>query len=174
MQSVSHTTSRIIALMTATMLTGSAIAEEVPFRQVPNFLPPDAERLLVEGEFELLSIDPTILTDKQRRRLGKKLFHGYRVLGRTKIPKGPQRDQLLGALHEAIANSPLYYVYCFDPRHAIRASLGAQAVDLLICFECERIEVYSPDKSLVATNVTAQPALDAALKHTGIPLGKRP
>jgi hypothetical protein len=167
-------TSRVISLMAATMLTVSAIAEEVPLRQVPNFLPPDTERLLVEGEFELLSIDPALLTDKQRRRLGTRLFHGYKVLGRVKIPKGPQRDQLLHALQQAIANSPLYYVYCFDPRHAIRASVGAQTVDLLICFECERIEVYSPDKSLVATNPTAQPALDAALKHAGIPLGKRP
>jgi hypothetical protein len=174
MHRASHTNSRVISLMAATMLTVSAIAEEVPLRQVPNFLPPDTERLLVEGEFEILSIDPAILTDKQRRRLGTKLFHGYKVLGRTKIPKGPQRDQLLHALQEAIANSPLYYVYCFDPMHAIRAPVGAHTVDLLICFHCERIEVYSPDKSLVATNATAQPALDAALKHAGVPLGKRP
>jgi hypothetical protein len=174
MRNASPLISCVISLMTATILAVSAMAEEVPLRQVPNFLPADTERLLVEGELELFSIDPAFLTDKQRRRVGTKVFHGYKVLGGTKITRGPQRDQLLHALQEAIANSPLYYVYCFDPMHAIRASVGARTVDLLISFHCERIEVYSPEKSLVATNATARPILDAALKRAGVPLGKRP
>jgi hypothetical protein len=164
---------RIISLVGATALAVSAVAEEVPLRG-PNYLPPGVDRILANGEFELLSLDPALLTDKQRRRLGPKLFHGYKVLGRIKIPRGSQRQELLQALHQAIANSSGLYVYCFEPRHAIRASVGAQTVDLVICFECERIEVYSPEKSLAYTNASAQPALDDALKRAKIPLGKRP
>jgi hypothetical protein len=92
----------------------------------------------------------------------------------VKIAKGPQRDQLLQPLQQAIANSDGAFVYCFDPRHAIRASIGAETVDLVICFDCSMIHVYSPDKTLVNTNATAQPALDAALKQAGVPLGNRP
>jgi hypothetical protein len=166
--------SRIISIVTAMILAVSSAAEEIPLRQVPDFLPPDVERMLAEGEFELLSLDPALLTEKQRRRLGSKLFHGYRVLGRVNIPKGRDRDELLQALHESIKDSPLEYAYCFDPRHAIRTSLGTQVAELLICFECHRIEVYSPERSLTSIRATAQPSLDAALKRAGVPLGKRP
>ena len=159
--------------MAATALAVSAAEQESPLRSGTNFLPPEVGRILAEGEFELLSLDPALLTDKQRRRLRTKLFHGYEVLGRVKIPKGPKRDQLLQPLQQAIANSRGVFVYCFDPRHAIRASVGAQTVDLVICFECDMIHLYSPDKALVNTNATAQPALDAALKRAGIPLGNR-
>lgn len=163
-----------MSLVAAAVMSVSATEHESPLRSAPNFLPPEVEQILAEGEFELLSLDPTLLTDKQRRRLRTKLFHGYRVLGRGKIQKGPQRDQLLQALQQAIANSSGAYVYCFEPRHAIRASIGTRTIDLVICFACEMIEVYPPGKSLANTDATAEPAFDAALKRAGIPLGKRP
>jgi hypothetical protein len=77
-------------LLAVTALAVSATEHETPLRQVPDFLPPDVERMLAEGKFELFSLDPTLLTDKQRRRLGPKLFHGYRVRGSCKIQKGPR------------------------------------------------------------------------------------
>ena len=164
-----------LSLSAATLLAASAFAEsESPLRSAPNFLPPHAERVLAEGEFELLSLDPTFLTAKQRRRLRKKLFHGWLVLGRTTIREGSRRDELVDALRRSVANSSGAYVYCFDPRHGIRASLGAQTVDLVICFECERIELYGHESSRVATDRSAQPAFDAALKRAGVRLGKRP
>lgn len=174
MHSASNTTFRIILLVAVTVLAVSATEHETPLRQVPDFLPPDVEWMLVEGKFELFSLDPTLLSDKQRRRLGPKLFQRYRVLGRVEVPKGRERDELLQALHESIANSPLEYTYCFDPRHAIRTSVGAQMAELVICFECHRIEVYSPGHSQTSINATAQPSLDAVLKRAGVPLGKRP
>src|ERR1043166_2959766 len=116
-----HVIRRLISLIAATVAAASAFAEEVPLRSAPNFLPAEVEQILAQGEFELLSLDPYVLTDKKRRRLRGKLFHGYRVLGSVKIPKGPQRDQLLQALQKAVANSRGLYIYCFDPRHAIRA-----------------------------------------------------
>ncbi|MEN3369285.1 MAG: hypothetical protein V7609_1428 [Verrucomicrobiota bacterium] len=160
--------------MVATVMAVSATEQESPLRSALNFLPPEVEQILAEGKFELLSLDPTLLTDKQRRRLRTKLFHGYRVLGRVKIQKGPQRDQLLQALQQSIANSSGVFVYCFDPRHAIRASVGTRTVDLVICFECQMIKVFPPGSSLANTDATAQPAFDAALKGAGVALGRRP
>jgi len=148
--------------------------EEVPIHPYPNALPAQVERFVAEGKFELLSLDPTFLTDKQRRRLKGKLFNGYRILGRIEIPKGPQRDQLLQALHDALANAGYALAYCFDPRHAIRASVGAETVDLLICFECDKILLHLPDTSFVSIGKGAQPTFDAAFKRSGIPIGKRP
>jgi hypothetical protein len=168
-----HVIRRLISIIAATVAAASAVGEEVPLRSAPNFLPSEVEQILAQGEFELLSLDPYVLTDKQRRRLQGKLFHGYRVLGRVKIPKGPQRDQLLQALQKAIANSRGVYIYCFDPRHAIRASVGGHTVDLAICFECEMIRIYPSGEPLANTDATAQPILDAALKRAGVPLSKR-
>src|SRR5437762_2941592 len=146
MHSASPTILRLSSLVAATMLALSADGEEeVPLRPYPNVLPPQVDRFLAEGQFELLSLDPAILTEKQRRRLRGKLFHGYRVLGRVAIPKGPQRDHLVQALHEALAGAGYRLVYCFDPRHAIRVSVGVQSIDLLICFECDKILVHMPD-----------------------------
>ena|ERR1700719_2735791 len=168
-----HVIRRLISIIAATVAAASAVGEEVPLRSAPNFLPAEVAQILAHGEFELFSLDPYVLTDKQRRRLQGKLFHGYRVLGRVKIPKGPQRDQLLQALQKAIVNSRGVYIYCFDPRHAIRASVGAHTIDLAICFECEMIRIYPSGEPLANTDATAQPILDAALKRAGVPLSKR-
>ena len=182
MHSALPTILRLSSLVVATMLALSAEAEEeVPLRPYPNVLPPQVDRFLADGEFELLSLDPTILTEKQRRRLRGKLFHGYRVLGRVDIPKGAQREQLVQALQSALTTAGYGLAYCFDPRHAIRASVGAQTIDLLICFECYKISVHLPDTSsdarpaqFISTSDSAQPAFDAALKSAGIPLSDRP
>jgi hypothetical protein len=171
---------RVTSLVAASMLALSAKAEEeVPLRPYPNVFPPQVDRFVAEGHFELLSLDPAILTKKQRRSLKGKLFHGYRVLGSVDVPKGSQRDQLVQALHEALANAGYGLAYCFDPRHAIRASVGAQTVDLLVCFECSKILVHFPDISsetrpaqFISTSGSAQPAFDAALKSARIPLAK--
>jgi hypothetical protein len=182
MNSASPTILRLSALVAATMLALSALGEdEAPLRPYPNVLPPQVDGFLAEGRFELLSLDPAILTKKQRRRLRGKLFHGYRVLGRVDIPKAPERGHLVQRLHEALASAGYGLAYCFDPRHAIRASVGARTVDLLICFECSKISVQLPDRSpktrpaqFISTSASAQPAFDAALKSAGIPLGNRP
>jgi hypothetical protein len=88
---------------------------------------------------------------------------------------------LVQALHEALASAGYGLAYCFDPRHAIRASVGAQTIDLLICFECSKILVHLPGTSsetrpaqFISTSGSAQPTFDAALKSAGIPLGNRP
>jgi len=170
MYRVLHATLCILAMVAATTASEAAPEHETLLRATANYLPPEVEQILAEGKFDLLSLDPSPLSDKQRRRLRSKLFHGYRVLGTTRIQKTAQRDLLLQALRRSIADSRGTYVYCFDPRHAIRASDGARTVDLVICFECERIEMYAPEKSLVGTEASAQPVLNAALKRAGVAL----
>jgi hypothetical protein len=175
MHSASPTILRLTPLVVASMLALSGRAEEeVPLHPYPNVLPSQVDRFMAEGKFELLSLDPTLLTEKQRQRLGRKLFHGYRVLGRVDVAKGAQRDQLVQALHDALASAGYGLAYCFDPRHAIRASVGTETVDLLICFECDKILLHLPDTSFVSIGKGAQPVFDAALKRAGIPHGKRP
>ena len=174
MRSASKPLFFVSSLTTAIVFAASAAAEsESPLRSAPNSLPPHVERVLAGGEFELLSLDPTLLTNKQRRRLRAKLFHGWLVLGRGKIRESSARDHLLQALRRAIADSSGVFVYCFEPSHAIRASLKRQTVDLVISFACQRIEVYSPENSPVAVDPSAGPPFDAALKRAGIPLATR-
>jgi hypothetical protein len=72
----------------------------------------------------------------------KEHFHGYPVLG--KIPasqpkeKAMMKDAVLAALASAKNGVALM---CFEPRHAVCLRKGDQHVDLLICFECQKLEV---------------------------------
>ena len=66
---------------------------------------------------------------------------------------------------------------CFRPRHGIHATRGQKVVDLLVCFECSQVEVYSggsdqPSLGL-RTSGSPEPVFDKALRDAGIPLAPK-
>lgn len=64
---------------------------------------------------------------------------------------------------------------CFNPRHGIRAKKTDQVLDLVICFECEKLYAYKSDgieHDTVQLKRSAQPILDDVLKEAGIPLAR--
>jgi len=133
----------------------------------------ETRRILEAGDFELLSLYPYAIQDSERASLGdQEEFHYFRVLGKTKITDRAERQQLLAALYESIEDASSFYS-CFNPRHGIRATLGGETVDLVICFECLQMEVHSQrDKS---TRITEAPAekFTAALKKAGVTVHPR-
>ncbi len=169
MHKAARTCFRRTALLFAAVLAVSVTVAEEPrpewFDPKVNVLSPQVQRVLDEGQLELLSLNPTLPSEKQRRRFQSKLFHGYRVLGTTKIEKAEQREELLAALRGAISGARGAYIYCFEPRHGIRATTESEMVDLSICFECEKLYVYSPQRSTLYTSATAQPIFDRILKR---------
>src|SRR4051812_43619303 len=62
---------------------------------------------------------------------------------------------------------------CFDPRHALRVTANSHTYDLLLCYECQQLDVYEDDKRLLHLGATGSPeVLNALLMQLSIPLAK--
>ena len=146
-----------------------------------NQLPADAENVLTNAtSFELYSLDP----DRLRSQKAKVKFHGWKVLGSTKIKKADVRKELISKLKQGIKANKGVVAACFNPRHGIRAILDKQegeklkrrTVDLVICFECLSLSVYLNEKNTASVLTTGLPAatFNKVLKKAKIPLAKEP
>ena len=74
-------------------------------------------------------------------------FHGCHVRRERIITDPKLKAELRAAVNEAIANNSGIAGKCFIPHHGLRVSQGIQSVDLVICFDCHRLAVYSGQKS---------------------------
>jgi hypothetical protein len=150
--------------------TKSSPTHEVPANEVPE----KARKALRDAEsFELLSIDP-----ERQRSPPAGHFHGYKVLGKTKVEDAAGRAELVTALEKG-ATEGRDPAHCFNPRHAIRVTSGDKTSDFLICFECSQVKVLEtettsvdhPDARFLISR-SPQPEFDQALRDAGLPLAK--
>ena len=134
---------------------------------------PDKLRLLREktDQCELLSLEP--LGYDPEELPGR--FHGWKVLGRMPVDDD-KKQQLLEELQKVIDKStPKVAKACFFPRHGIHAVRGDQIVDILICFECYRVQYFVNAKfhSEFLTSESPQSLFDQVLQEAGVPLAKK-
>jgi len=142
-------------------------------------------RAILEGatEWELFALDPS--TDEKKEKLDPKdAFRKWKVLGKTTV-KGDARKTLLAALDKGIDDEEerlrkerekglLTETGCFQPRHGIRAKLGEQTVEVLICFECRPVYFYlGGRRGHSITNDSPQKAFDKVLKDAGVSVAPR-
>jgi hypothetical protein len=99
-------------------------------------------------------------------------FHGWIVLGGTKIDDKTKRQAVLSALTKGVAENEGVAAACFIPRHGLRAKLNGKTYDVVICFHCLSGQTYVDDErgSGFLTTGSPQPALDQALQDAGIQL----
>jgi len=159
--------------MTRALVAGSAILVLPLFGLPPDGedkkLPDQAKAVLDKAsEYTLYSLEPSEKAD------GENALHGWKVLGKTTVKEAEARKKLLSALEKNIAEGKRG-AKCFDPRHAIRATLDGKAVDLLICFECGWVYVYHDGKQLarLEMDTAGQPDFDKVLRDAGVPLAKK-
>jgi hypothetical protein len=125
----------------------------------------------VEGaQFFVDAIPPDVTSDTK--------FHGYDILGKTDIEDPVEQKSLVEALYQSIAEST-GPALCFSPRHAIRAVKGDDIVDLVICFECFQIRVFTESQKVLGehsvwTSDKPAGAFDAALSRRNIRLASPP
>jgi hypothetical protein len=133
----------------------------------PNRLPPEALAVLEKAEeLELWSLDPG--TGRPDAADG---FRGWKTLGKTTVKKAETRKSLVASLEKGIAENEGRVAECFIPRHGLRASAGGKTVDLVICFECLRIQAIVGDKHhFLRTMGSPQPAFDQVLRDAKVPL----
>ena len=126
---------------------------------------------LRDGEsFELYSLQPGI-------RTGEKLadypdqFHGWPVLGKAVVKIPSWKQPLLIGSHRMLYQHGEVFAPCFNPRHGIRVISNGQPVDLVICFECSRVDIYrgdNEDDSLTIGN--GQEEFDQVLRFANLKL----
>lgn len=133
-------------------------------------------------QFTLYSLDPcsiyAIATDNPKEdhepkpnTTLKEKFHRYTVLGKTRIVDSAIKARLIRALYGGIDEGGSAGIICFNPRHGIRVVRGEQTVDLLICFECQKIYAYTNSSSGRAyTSGSPQKIFDSTLVDAKIPL----
>lgn len=134
-------------------------------------LPKEAKEVLEGAEkFELYSLDPA----------GGKLpkdadgFHGWKVLGKTEFKDEATLKKVRAAINKGVADSQ-GVAGCFNPRHAVRATVKDKTVDLIICFECLWMQVHVGDKQYpVWTSTSPQATLNKILRDAKVPLPAKP
>ena len=146
-------------------------------------LPPALKRVLNDAdEFVLFSLDPT--PDFEHK--SKNTFKRYPVIGQTRIKASSTRRRLTEELDNAIragdgltiSNGVVFlsgpFASCFNPRHGIRAKRSSETVELLICFECEQVQIDSSKKAERVLKLTRKPsrAFNAVLTSAGVALPK--
>lgn len=129
-------------------------------------LPDRVSALLDEAEaIEVLSIDP-----KDRPAGPGESFHGWKVLGRTRLADREAGRRVVASIRRGVAEAD-GASGCFEPRHGLRASKGGEAADLVICFSCRWIEArVGASTTSVRTSDAARAALNRALRGAGVTL----
>lgn len=74
---------------------------------------------------------------------GPEEFHGFKTLGRAAIADAAEQRRLVELVYQGVGESNDSVASCFNPRHGISAEKGGRSVDLLICYECLSLKVFS-------------------------------
>ena len=117
---------------------------------------PDAvERALKRArEVELVALDGES-TEKGN-------WHGWKVTKQAKTTKGEDSEKVTAAVMKGVAEGDAG-AKCFNPRHGIRVKEDKTTYDLVICFECHWVYVYTDgdDKPLkYVTTAAAEKVLN--------------
>jgi hypothetical protein len=139
-------------------------------RRLRAAFPLEEQQILEKGEtFILYSLHPSPMEVDPQELKTKPVFHGYPVLGQTQITAATTRMDLLSALYTDLGKGDP--AACFNPRHGIRAVRGNKTVDLVICFECQQIEIYDErGKQGTTTTHSSKPVFDRILSAANVPL----
>ena len=134
---------------------------------------PDQARAILENasQFELLSIGhgPSAKNPKED-------FHGWPVIGKTKVEDSNTRNRLVAALEKGVEENKGDSMKCFNPRHGIRRAHDGMTADFVICFECFQVMVYVSGEKEQRFLITASPApvFSQTLQHAKVPLAREP
>jgi len=98
-------------------------------------------------------------------------FNGYKALGKVAVTNAPEVRRLAAAIVEGVETSNEPPALCFFPRHGIRLETSGGRVDMVICYECRRLEIWHKGKlKEVGVSQSSKPMLNEILSNGQIPL----
>jgi hypothetical protein len=148
----------------ALLIAATAGADERP---PENKLPAPVLAALEKAEgVELYSLDGD--TDNPAG------WHGAKVLGKATVTAAADRKALASALRKGVEEGR-DGARCFVPRHGVRVSHAGKSYDLLVCFECHWLYVYTDDSDkplVLMVSESAQKVLNKLLTDAKVSLAK--
>jgi len=102
-------------------------------------------------------------------------FHDRSVAAQGQLADAMARNALSVALTHSFRRLQLDR-FCFMPRHGMRLRRGADVVDLVASFECERAEIHTSwgEEGAVGIDEAAQTQFDALFHRAGARGERRP
>jgi hypothetical protein len=101
-------------------------------------------------------------------------WHGWKLLGQKTVKKAADRRAVAAALKKGIEDGK-NGARCFIPRHGVRATHEGTTYDLVICFECNWVYIYtdaSDKPTVLVTTDAAEKVLNKLLTDAKVPLAK--
>jgi hypothetical protein len=140
-----------------------------------GYFPTKVERVLHSlDKATLYSIEPfaAIEPPKQPPPAGSTL-DGFTILGQMDLD-GQLAKTVIATFEEAVASWQSHDpAGCFDPHHALRVTSRGETYDLLLCYACGQIRVYSANQVLAELNAGGtSKKLDAILIANHVPLSE--
>ena len=109
----------------------------------PDDVPASVHELLLQAEqLEIYALDPMHRNMSGAEDDAAPHFHEYRVLDSATLPTRAEAREVLGLIYDSVRRSNGMVAACFNPRHGIRATVGGDVVDFVICFECLSMHVH--------------------------------
>lgn len=140
-------------------------------RAIAVALPPEVQaKLEMSQKFYLYSIQPDRLPEADLRTMPN--FHGYPIIGQTRVRATPQRKDLLTAVRVGLGKRSA--LGGFVPKYGLRALCGKKNVDLLIAFECEQMQIYD-DRGMhqITVEASSQEVFNRILAEMDVPLPEK-
>lgn len=98
-------------------------------------------------------------------------FHEYRVLGSAMLSTQAEAHEVLGLVYDSVRRSDGRVAGCFNPRHGIRATIGEDVIDFVICFECLSMHVHEgAAQHGVLVSQDLEPEVSAIWRRAGLTL----
>src|SRR5579871_277178 len=133
--------------------------------EILTALPPEEQQMLEKSpQFTLYSL----LSHPEPEELKtRSTFHDNLILGQTQVISAKTRTDLLTAFYEGLDKG--YAMACFNPRHGIRVVQNNKTVDLVICFECQQVEIYdSQGKRTITISDSPKSVFDHVLSEAKV------
>lgn len=127
-------------------------------------------------EWTIYALDPDVRPMAEPPQGEGEGFHRWGIRGSTTLTDAKVRRELTRALNGGIAASDGWIAMCFNPRHGIRVRTEDGPIDLVICFECLRIDVHGPgDAGPRAIRTTEGPreVFDRVFEEHGLSIAPR-
>jgi hypothetical protein len=158
---------RWLAVPLALALFATASAEE---KVLENKLPDPVAKALEKAD----SVELYSLTGERADKDNESSWRGWKSLGKATLTKAADKKAVSTTVAKGIAEAD-GGARCFVPRHGLRATHGGKTYELVICFECSWVYVYTDggDKpDVFMTSGTPQKALDKFLTDAKVKLPK--
>jgi hypothetical protein len=155
---------RCCAAVAVLALAGSSGAED---KKLENKLPDAVVKALQKA-------DEVVVYSLNGETGEKDGWHGAKDLGNTAVKDADAKKALGEAMKKGVAEGTAG-ARCFIPRHGLRAKYDGKTYDLLICFECHWVYVYTDNADKPQVFVIAdspQKALNKILTDAKVPLAK--